>query len=146
MIRTDKRLRICQVLLICNLIFIWGNSLLPAEQSLALSNWVRSLLPDMTAEGISIGGGSGLLRKIAHFVEFCSLGVCLGWLLGMLKKKAVYAVLLGVAVACIDEIIQMFVPERGPGLRDVLLDSCGVLTGVILVYLGYTLIKRRTTN
>ena len=33
MIRTSKRMRICTALLLCNLAFIWGNSLLPGELS-----------------------------------------------------------------------------------------------------------------
>jgi hypothetical protein len=31
MIRSQKRIRVCAVLLIVNLAFIWGNSLLPGE-------------------------------------------------------------------------------------------------------------------
>ena len=31
--RTKRRMTLCTVLLICNLVFIWGNSLLPAEVS-----------------------------------------------------------------------------------------------------------------
>ena len=52
MIRTDKRLRLCITLLICNLIFIWGNSLLPGEISGAFSDWVKSILEQIlrTAE------------------------------------------------------------------------------------------------
>ena len=31
--RTKRRMTLCAVLLLCNLAFIWGNSLLPAEVS-----------------------------------------------------------------------------------------------------------------
>ena len=44
MIRTDKRLRLCGVLLAGILCFIWGNSLLPAEESANLSGFVSGLL------------------------------------------------------------------------------------------------------
>ena len=44
MICTDKRLRLCTALLIANLVFIWGNSLLPGEISGAFSDWVKSVL------------------------------------------------------------------------------------------------------
>ena len=45
--------------------------------------------------------------------------------------------LLGAAAACVDESIQLFVPDRGPGLRDVFIDCSGVLTGLILLHLGH---------
>ena len=90
--------------------------------------------------------GSGLLRKLAHFTEFTALGMCLGWLFGMLQKKKVWPLLCGVLAACIDETIQIFVPDRGPGLLDVGIDSCGVLAGIFLLYFGHTYLKKRSTN
>lgn len=140
MLRTDKRLRLCAVLLICNLLFIWGNSMLPAEVSRAFSTWVRSLLDVFlgSPEGSGIASGDGLLRKVAHFTEFACLGLLLSWLFGMLQKKGVCALYCGAAAACIDETIQIFVPERGPGIKDVCLDTCGVLFGMFLLYVGHT--------
>lgn len=143
MIRTDKRMRLCAVLLVCNLVFIWGNSLMPGEVSGAFSDWVKEVLENLIpGEGPSTQG-SGLLRKLAHFTEFSLLGMCLGWLFGMLQKKKTWPFFLGVAAACVDETIQRFVPGRGPSLKDVAIDSCGVLTGMILLYLGYTYCKRK---
>lgn len=147
MIRTERRLRLCAALLVCNLVVIWGNSLLPGEISLAISNWVKDLLAGVFPAGISEGQGSGLLiRKLGHFTEFTALGLCLGWLFGMLQKKKVWPFLCGVAAACIDETIQRFVAGRNPSLRDVGIDSCGVLTGMILLWIGYTFFKKRSTK
>lgn len=143
MIRTDKRLRLCTALLLCNLAFIWGNSLLPGNISGAISDWVKALLSglfDSTGES-SIGGF--VIRKLAHFTEFACLGGLLLWRLGMLEKPKILAFPLGAGAACIDETIQLFVLERGPGIRDVGIDCAGVLTGMILVYLGYTYFKRK---
>ena len=136
--RTDKRIRLCVTLLICNLIFIWGNSLLPGEISGAFSDWVKSVLARLFGGGFQASSGRGLLRKVAHFTEFAALGALLGWLFGMLKKRRIYPFLFGTAAACIDETIQMFVPDRGPTVRDVCIDSCGVLTGMYLLCLGHT--------
>ena len=144
--RTDKRLRLCITLLICNLIFIWGNSLLPGEISGAFSDWVKSLLARLFAAGEEDISGGGLLRKVTHFTEFMSLGICLGWLHGMLRKGKLRPFLWGVLAASVDETIQRFVPDRGPSVKDVCIDSCGVLTGIILLYLGYTYLKRRKQN
>ena len=37
------------------------------------------------------------------------------------------------ACACLDEYHQSFVAGRGPSSRDVMIDSIGILAGVILV-------------
>ena len=143
MIRTDRRIRICTALLIANLCFIWGNSLLPGEISGALSDWVKSILEAiLPGDGISTPGG-GLLRKLAHFTEFAALGIWLFWLFSMLGKHRSLALLCGTLAACMDETIQIFVPDRGPGLRDVIIDTCGVVTGMMLLQIGYSLWRRK---
>lgn len=136
MIRTDKRMRLCVALLAAILIFIWGNSLLPGEISGAFSRWVGQLL------GLSgTGTGGGRLRKFAHFAEFCALGMCLRWLFGMLLQSKLRPFLLplaaGFLVACIDETIQMFVPGRGPGIKDVGIDTAGVAVGIVFITIIY---------
>ena len=146
MIRTEKRLRLCGVLIFLLLCFIWGNSLLPASMSRAFSDWVQAVLSMLFSGGSAgAGQGSGLLRKIAHFTEFAALGALLGWLFGMLRKKNYVPFFWGVAAACVDETIQLFVPERGPGLLDVLLDSSGVLAGLMLLYFGHHMMRKRST-
>lgn len=139
MIRSEKRLRICTVLLILNLIFIWGNSLLPAVRSLSISNWLRDLLGFDTGD---LGGNSShVIRKLAHFTEFGLLGALLRWLFGMLHRKPVrylgIPLLAGVCAAIIDEGIQLFVPGRGSRLTDIGIDALGVLTGIGLLSLIY---------
>ena len=145
MIRTEKRLRLCGALLIAVLVFIWGNSILPGEVSQDFSDWVKSLLAPVFSGGGSDSGGSGLLRKIAHYTEFTVLGILLGWLFGMLRRGKLLPVGCGVTAACVDETIQFFVPGRSPGLKDVVIDSLGVLTGLILLWIGHTIIKKKST-
>lgn len=147
MIRTNRRMRLCSALLVCNLAFIWGNSLLPGEVSGAFSDWVKSILEGLFPIGEDSSDGEGiLLRKLAHFTEFATLGALLGWHFGMRGKKQRFAAACGVTAACIDETIQMFVPDRGPGIRDVLIDSSGVLTGMLLLHLGHTYFQNKSTN
>lgn len=143
--RTDKRLRLCTTLLICNLIFIWGNSMLPGEVSAAFSDWVKSILARIFSGDPTAPEGRGLLRKAAHFTEFAALGMCLAWLHGMLQKGKLRPFLWGTAAAAVDETIQRFVPDRGPSIRDVCIDSAGVLTGIILLWAGYHFVKKKTT-
>ncbi len=146
MIRTDKRLRLCRTLLICVLAFIWGNSLMPGAVSGAISDWVGKILA-LIFESTGEETPSGFpLRKLAHFTEFAALGMLLAWRFAMLGKGKVRPFLWGSAAACIDETIQIFVPDRGPGVKDVLIDCGGVLTGMILLYFGHTIFVRNKHN
>ena len=142
MIRTEKRLRICWTLLILNLCFIWGNSLLPGELSGQLSDWVKEWIHALLPGGHPGEGSGGLLRKLAHFTEFACLGACFAWLFGMLKKHPALALACGMAAAFVDETIQRFVPDRGPSLWDVGIDTCGVITGIGILLLGHYFIRR----
>lgn len=142
MIRTTGRLRLCIALLCALLTFIWGNSLLPAPVSQALSDWVKAVLFGPPS-GNAAGSGSGLLRKIAHFTEFCALGACLAWLFGMLRKKTLLSLFCGIGAACVDETIQCFVPGRGPGIPDILLDTAGVAVGIGILMIGYPILRKR---
>ncbi|MDO5544276.1 MAG: VanZ family protein [Eubacteriales bacterium] len=138
MIRTEKRMRLCVALTVCCLVFIWGNSLLPGDISGAISDFVKKILERLFTQGEPEPENGGfLVRKLAHFTEFTMLGLCLCWLFGMLGKGKLLPFLCGAAAACVDETIQIFVPGRGPGVRDVCIDSCGVLLGVILLTLGH---------
>lgn len=146
MIRRSKmRMMLCVTLLILLVAFIWGNSLLPASMSSALSRWVRSVL-GFTVQG-SESTGEGVLRKLAHFSEFALLGVCLSWLFAMLQSRyakiAALAVACAALTACVDETIQFFSPGRNPSLIDVGIDTAGAAVGVTLLFIGYTFIKNK---
>lgn len=146
MIRTERRIRLCVALVAANLIFIWGNSLLPGSVSGAFSDWVKELLSRLLPWMKPGGSGTGLLRKLAHFSEFALLGFLLSWLAGMLERKWFYSLAGGFLAACVDETIQRFVPGRGPSLRDVGIDTCGVAAGMLVLWLGYTIYKKRKNN
>ena len=140
-------MRLCVTLLVCCLLFIWGNSLLPGNISGAISDFVNKVLSFFFEQGEKEPENGGfLLRKMAHFTEFGLLGMCLGWLFGMLRKKKTWPIALGVAAACVDETIQRFVPGRVSSLKDVAIDSCGMLTGMLLLYCGHIYCKRRRTK
>ena len=131
-------------LMVVNVLFIWGNSCLPGSVSGAISPWVRNVLSFLFPGGASDpDSGHGLVRKLAHFTEFACLGALFTWLFGMLSKPLLIALPCGFLVACVDETIQRFVPDRGPAFKDVLIDTSGVLVGIGLLILGYTIRKRQ---
>ena len=112
------------------LLFIWGNSLLPASVSAAISGWLHGAL---TGDG---AGGDGVLRKIAHFTEFAFLGGLLCWLFIKQQEGKGTAFLLsfacGLFAAITDELLQHFSPGRSPQVLDVCIDTAGVLTGICI--------------
>lgn len=138
MTEKTKKLRLWMTLLVVNLVIIWGNSLLPGEVSGAISNGVKNFLAMLLPKGPENGNqGGGLIRKLAHFTEFTCLGICLSRIFRMTQEKKArwyyLPLLCGAFAAAIDETIQRFVPDRGPSILDVGLDTCGVITGILII-------------
>ncbi len=78
------------------------------------------------------------VRKAAHFAEFALLGFFIfGSILDEEKSKMLKCVfiswLVGTLYAASDEIHQLFVPGRSGMFTDVLIDSGGVLVGILLM-------------
>ena len=83
------------------------------------------------------------VRKTAHYTEYFLLGVSVAFPLyvygvrGM--KLIIFAGLFCFGYASLDEFHQSFVHGRGPSPKDVMIDSCGALTGIILTRIvGWT--------
>ncbi|MBQ7857375.1 MAG: VanZ family protein [Oscillospiraceae bacterium] len=144
--KTKLRLALNIGFLCAVLAFIWGNSLMPGEDSGALSGWVgnflNTLLPFLR---LDTEEGMHFLRKAAHFSEFAALGFGFGWLFGMLFQtwlpRLGLPLVCGVAAAGIDEFIQRFSPGRYCSIKDVGIDSLGVITGIAVITCGYLLIR-----
>ncbi len=90
-----------------------------------------------------------IVRKGAHFTEFMFLSFVItiyAYLVIAHKKKNTFisfliSIPLGIIYAFIDEFHQKFVSGRAMMFRDVLIDSLGVLTGAIIGFLLFTLIR-----
>ena len=96
------------------------------------------------------------LRKAAHFTEYAVLGALMlnlvlqaartwrgeGGGLRVTRATFIVAWLLASLYAVTDELHQMFVDGRAGMVSDVLLDSCGVLTGAAILALALTLAQR----
>ena len=80
-----------------------------------------------------------IIRKCAHFTEYAVLGMTVVFAVGEKLKtvKRIIPVALGICAfyAATDEIHQHFVPNRMGTVADVLLDSAGALTGILLFLL-----------
>ncbi len=144
-------------LTLCWIAVIWGMSLQPAdvssETSLGFGEWLvetffagqMDKIHAMSAEQIAFW--HHVLRKCAHFIEYMILGVLMymTWIQSIWKYryKIFCSVCTCLAVACIDETIQLFVPGRCGQLKDVLLDSNGAITGVLFGVLAVWFMKKR---
>ena len=92
------------------------------------------------------------VRKSAHFLEFAILGALFFAAFhpasGRLSPRdglwtGLKAQVAGMVYAATDELHQLFVPGRSCQVRDVMIDSCGVLLAVLLCYAFYLARWRR---
>lgn len=138
------------ILTLAVMFFIFQMSAMNAENSSELSTSVGYTVGTLFVEGfdelpheeqeefaLSI---EHPLRKFAHFSEFAALGFLLlfdatvffgikGW------KRFLCAFLCGMIYAATDELHQLVVSGRSGEIRDVAIDTGGVLAGCIVAYL-----------
>jgi VanZ family protein len=92
----------------------------------------------------------GVIRKLAHFSEYAVLGFTCGIFFRTYDHKLWLTMLfsLGFCIpyAALDEWHQSFVPGRGPGIKDVMIDSSGAICGVLFAIMIWDLIYRAAKN
>lgn len=138
--------------------FIFFQSALPADLSSEESGRVVDLIVRLF-QGVAPIDRETLVfivRKGAHFTEYMILG---GFLVPAVKEwmavdttpvpvamERITAWLAGTLYAVTDEIHQFYVPGRSCELRDIGIDSCGVLAGVLVVSLLMRSKERRPST
>ena len=82
---------------------------------------------------IIVKNSSFYIRKIAHITEYLILGFLT---FNLLKQYSVtniyYAIGLSILYSCTDEFHQLFISGRSGSIRDILIDSIGILIGTYL--------------
>ena len=127
-------------ILIClNLALIWGNSMMTGVDSVAVSGGVLELLgrfiPALLTEA-----GHTFLRKAAHFSEFALLALLFCGRYRLVHRSTPsHLISFGLAVACIDETIQIFTPGRASSLIDVWIDTAGFALGFVVIFAVFTI-------
>ena len=134
--------RILSVLIVLNLALIWGNSMLTGLSSEAVSGGILALLgrflPVLLTEA-----GHTLLRKAAHFSEFALLGLLYCGRHRLARQETpLHLMGFGLAVACIDETIQIFTPGRASSLIDVWIDTSGFALGLAVILTAYKIYNK----
>lgn len=77
---------------------------------------------------------SFIVRKLAHFTIYFVLGIFTIINFKINKENMLYAILICVIYAFTDEIHQMFINNRSGEIRDIIIDSLGSLSSILLLY------------
>ncbi len=141
------------------LIFFFSSQI--SDESTNVSNSVTALIARIFVRDydimskynqyIIISSMNGFVRKAAHFSIYTALSVFVTSALSTYptlsaKLRAVYSILLCTAYASSDELHQYFVPGRSCELRDVFIDSCGAVLGIIIVTSVLYFLKQKKHN
>jgi VanZ family protein len=108
------------------------------ETSRFIGPLLRYLFPEASAELLVLY--HGFIRKLAHFVEYSVLGflavrVFRGSTTRLVARHwPAASLLLVIATAAIDELLQSFNPARTGSPWDVVLDFVGGITGVMVFW------------
>lgn len=76
-----------------------------------------------------------IIRKLAHFSIYTVLGFLASSAIGRRKlfsTGSLITLIFGFLYACSDEFHQYFVPGRSCQFKDVVIDTCGVVTGIVI--------------
>ena len=122
--------------------FIWDNSLQNGGTSdgfsLIFAEWLAPIADKLGFYG-NIWALNRIVRKLAHLTEFTILG---GVLYVVLRRYIEYGTVVktigvGIVIACLDEFIQLLSLGRSSQFSDVLIDTIGIIIGILVVKLAY---------
>ena len=141
----NKREIIYWILLIIWMIVIFIMSNQPANISDSQSSGIIYTLSKIGLDMNNIFGqfANFIVRKCAHFLEYMILALLVLNLLKLyfnMKQVAIITIVFVFFYACTDEIHQLFVLGREGAIRDVIIDTCGGVT-VVLIKL-FTIYKK----
>ncbi len=142
------------------LVFVWmflifNMSAQPATQSNSLSTEVTEKLTELLNEitpGVDMNMEqlNHIVRKNAHFFAYLILAILVRNALKKGKisegKNLLLAIGLCVVYAASDEFHQIFVPGRGPQVKDVFIDSAGAVVGIGIYQLVNKIVKHKAKH
>lgn len=133
-----KKNNIWHILLVLYILFVFSNSLTPAELSSEKSSYVLQLI-HKTFDGIGVSAPwltEHVIRKAAHFGEYTVMGILLFQSMSCLWQMGERRYMIHEAAAFfipfMDETLQLFTEGRSGQLSDVWLDMSGIVFGTVL--------------
>ncbi len=131
------------------LLFIFGQSLLPAKTSGAESGRIVAFLNNIIDYfGFDFSFTGYFIRKFAHFFEFAILGFVVYFTLNQYivsrLKCILFTPLVYITVAVSDECLQLISAGRACSVFDMLLDIFGATVGfAISIFIFYFIVSHR---
>lgn len=128
------------------LMFFGSTDLMSADHtSRFITPFLRWLDPQLSAQ--TIGQVHFLVRKAAHVTEYAILtGLlfrALRWSISGLWRRGFVALIPALLYAPLDEFHQSFVASRTASIRDVSVDYCGAILGILLARLLHLAFSKR---
>ena len=119
--------------------------MMPGDNSSAESDAVAEMLRQFFSNiGVNISVDEYFVRKLAHFTEFGFLSLSVMLTLYAYNKPVLLSPFIVYICACIDECIQLFVPEREGKFTDTLIDFSGAVVYMVLILVLIRVFKIRT--
>ncbi len=127
------------VCLVVSILFVFGNSMKAAEDSLDASERalevVQEVVTELGSPEVADQISEAFLRKIAHVCEYIAVGFFLMLCLRVYTKRflrhVAWPMFGGLFVALIDETIQLFSDGRSASVTDIWIDFFGIMIGVL---------------
>ena len=144
------------ILILANFITTFGFSSQEGTESSGLSRGVTLFVLNVFGEYDEpldeeqeelVSKAEHVIREIAHFSIYTLLGILLMGLANTYefsnKKRVILSIVIGILYASLDEFHQSFVPGRAALLTDVLIDTMGTITGIVIVFLLINIYRKR---
>ncbi len=134
-------------LVVLVILFIWDNSLQNDISSdglsLTITQWLSPILYKLGITG-DMWSLNQIVRKLAHVFEFAVLGGCLYVALHQFNREyaGLKVIAIGFVIAILDECLQLTSIGRHASIRDVAIDTAGVIIGVAVVQVILSIYRR----
>lgn len=139
-LNNETRIKFFYIAVIVWMIIIFYFSHQPVNESSQLSEGISKTIVEKLESNMKIDIDEEkfdyLIRKLAHFTEYMILGILM--YIASSKNniprnnKILWCILLCALYAITDEVHQAFVPGRGPRVFDVIIDTAGSITGILM--------------
>jgi len=111
------------------------------------TQWLSPILYKLGISG-DMWSLNRIVRKMAHVFEFAVLGGCLYVALHQFNREyaGLKVIAIGLVIAVMDECLQLTSIGRNASIRDVAIDTAGVIIGVAIVQTILSIYRRMRHN
>lgn len=136
-----------KLFLILFVIFSIGGMFYFSSQTAIVSSIQSQFFIDLIYKLFGIRISSFIIRKLAHIFMFILISISMTILIYTICRNLLLSIglstILSIIYACMDEYMQTFIEGRSGSIKDVIIDSCGVVIGIIIIGGILWIIKRK---